>query len=271
MRFNKTNTTTKMEETSLPCEVEDTEKESAQTRSFHRPVKKQETKSIFSNTRQDKGETNKDKTYKILPKFVNRSPKAEFGSAVEFSSSAFGLSKLNANGYRDSMEGKMLMNFWTFDNQTNHQLNLIPTYIDMSEWLNVCHFITSERINKATAAARDRQAKGGYAYCSFIYQSNGGSYKPIFKVNGKAYGGNDNPVATIFKITPAKKDDSWVLSSEIYEGVTEATGLIAPKSGTKPVVKIQVLMTYSDLIRIARMSEMAIQAYMNQFATQYLM
>ena len=74
------------------------------------------------------------RTMKILPKFVNRSPKADFGSAVEFTSSAFTLSKRNSNGYRESMDGKMLLNFWTFDSQTNHMKNFIPTYMDMSEW-----------------------------------------------------------------------------------------------------------------------------------------
>lgn len=212
------------------------------------------------------------RTMKILPKFVNRSPKADFGSAVEFTSSAFTLSKRNSNGYRESMDGKMLLNFWTFDSQTNHMKNFIPTYMDMSEWLNVCHMITSGRLHEETAIAREKQAKGAYKYCNFIYQSNGGSYKPIFKLNGQPFGGQQgSPIATVFKITPAQKDGSWVISSEIYEGVQEATGLIAVKSGTKPIAKIQVLMTYSDLVRVAKMSEMAIQAYLINFANQYNM
>lgn len=212
------------------------------------------------------------RTMKILPKFVNRSPKADFGSAVEFTSSAFTLSKRNSNGYRESMDGKMLLNFWTFDSQTNHMKNFIPTYMDMSEWLNVCHMITSGRLHEETAIAREKQAKGSYKYCSFVYQSNGGSYKPIFKLNGQQFGGQQgSPIATVFKITPAQKDGSWVISSEIYEGVQEATGLIAVKSGTKPLAKIQVLMTYSDLVRVARMSEMAIQAYLINFSNQYNM
>lgn len=210
------------------------------------------------------------RTMKILPKFVNRSPKADFGSAVEFTSSAFTLSKRNSAGYRESMDGKMLLNFWTFDSQTNHMKNFIPTYMDMSEWLNVCHMITSGRLQEETAIAREKQAKGSYKYCSFIYQSNGGSYKPIFKLNGQPFGGQQgSPIATVFKITPAQKDGSWVISSEIYEGVQEATGLIAVKSGTKPLAKVQVLMTYSDLVRVAKMSEMAIQAYLINFANQY--
>lgn len=212
------------------------------------------------------------RTMKILPKFVNRSPKADFGSAVEFTSSAFTLSKRNSAGYRESMDGKMLLNFWTFDSQTNHMKNFIPTYMDMSEWLNVCHMITSGRLHEETAIAREKQAKGSYKYCSFIYQSNGGSYKPIFKLNGQPFGGQQgSPIATVFKITPAQKDGSWVISSEIYEGVQEATGLIAVKSGTKPLAKIQVLMTYSDLVRVAKMSEMAIQAYLINFSNQYNM
>ena len=212
------------------------------------------------------------RTMKILPKFVNRSPKADFGSAVEFTSSAFTLSKRNSAGYRESMDGKMLLNFWTFDSQTNHMKNFIPTYMDMSEWLNVCHMITSGRLHEETAIAREKQAKGSYKYCSFIYQSNGGSYKPIFKLNGQPFGGQQgSPIATVFKITPAQKDGSWVVSSEIYEGVQEATGLIAVKSGTKSLAKIQVLMTYSDLVRVARMSEMAIQAYLINFSNQYNM
>lgn len=212
------------------------------------------------------------RTMKILPKFVNRSPKADFGSAVEFTSSAFTLSKRNSAGYRESMDGKMLLNFWTFDSQTNHMKNFIPTYMDMSEWLNVCHMITSGRLHEETAIAREKQAKGSYKYCSFVYQSNGGSYKPIFKLNGQPFGGQQgSPIATVFKITPAQKDGSWVISSEIYEGVQEATGLIAVKSGTKPLAKIQVLMTYSDLVRVAKMSEMAIQAYLINFANQYNM
>lgn len=212
------------------------------------------------------------RTMKILPKFVNRSPKADFGSAVEFTSSAFTLSKRNSAGYRESMDGKMLLNFWTFDSQTNHMKNFIPTYMDMSEWLNVCHMITSGRLHEETAIAREKQAKGSYKYCSFVYQSNGGSYKPIFKLNGQQFGGQQgSPIATVFKITPAQKDGSWVISSEIYEGVHEATGLIAVKSGTKPLAKIQVLMTYSDLVRVAKMSEMAIQAYLINFSNQYNM
>lgn len=229
-----------------------------------------------SNNAQSPGTTEhasaQGRTMKILPKFVNRSPKADFGSAVEFTSSAFTLSKRNSSGYRESMDGKMLLNFWTFDSQTNHMKNFIPTYMDMSEWLNVCHMITSGRLHEETAIAREKQAKGAYKYCNFIYQSNGGSYKPIFKLNGQPFGGQQgSPIATVFKITPAQKDGSWVISSEIYEGVQEATGLIAVKSGTKPIAKIQVLMTYSDLVRVAKMSEMAIQAYLINFANQYNM
>lgn len=204
-----------------------------------------------------------DNCAKILPKLVNKSSKATFGSAVEFSKAPFALGKRDKNGYRDSLDGKLLMNFWTFDVNTNKQLNLIPTYIDISEWLNVCHMITSGRLHEMTADALAKQKAGGYKFCSYIYQNNGGSYKNIFKLNGDPFGGNEkSPIATVFKITPSNKENSWVLSSEIYDGITGETGLIEIKQGTKPHAKIQVLLTYDDLVRIARMSEMAIMAFM---------
>lgn len=207
-------------------------------------------------------------TDKILPKFVNKSPKASYGSAIEFSKSAFNLAKRNDKGYRESLDGKLLMNFWTFDQKTNKQLNLIPAYIDISEWLNVCHMILSGRLHDMTDEARAKQISGGYKYCSYIYQNNGGSYKPIFKINGKQYGGDvKQPIATLFKITPAgdaRTKDKWTLSAEIYKGTTGDTGLIEPLKNETALAKVTVLFTYNDLVRVARMSEMVIQAHMTR-------
>lgn len=205
-----------------------------------------------------------DLTSKILPKFVNKSSKAEvkFGTAIEFSKAPFNLCKRNEQGYRDSLDGKLLMNIWSFDKQTNKQINLIPTYIDISEWLNLCHMVLSDRLFKLTDEAKAKQQSGGYTYCSYIYQNNGGSSKPIFKVNGQKFGGkNGNPIATVFKITPSKSNNSWVFSSEIYDGITGPTGLIERKKAGTCHAKVQVMLTYEDLIRIAKMSEMAIQAH----------
>lgn len=205
-------------------------------------------------------------TSKILPKFVNKSAKASFGSAVEFSKASFELCKRNDNGYRESLDSKLLMNYWTFDKNSNKQSTLIPTYIDVSEWLNVCHMILSGRLHEMTEEARIKQEEGKYKYCGFIYQSIGGSYKPIFKINGKPFGGPDgSPIATIFKITPAGiagTKDKWTFTSEIQYGKTGETGLIEPAKGGSPLAKITVLLTYDDLVRIARMSEMAIMAHM---------
>lgn len=199
---------------------------------------------------------------RILPKFVNKSANADRGSAIEFSRSAFNLGKKDAKGVRDSLEGKMLLNFWTFDKKTNKQLDLVPTYIDLSEWLNICHMITSGRLHDKTAEARATQQAKGYRYCSWIYQNYGGttSSKPTFKKNGAPYGG-DGPKAILFKITPGMKEDSWLFSSEVYEGEVNATGLIEMKKGTQCAIKVQLLFSYDDLVRIARMSEMAIQAH----------
>jgi len=206
-----------------------------------------------------------DSTNKVLPKFVNKSPKSPVGTAVEFSKSALDLCKRNDSGYRESLDGKFLMNFWTFDKERNNTLTYIPTYIDTSEWLNVCHMILSGRLHEETEIAREKQAAGGYQYCNFIYQSVGGSYAEIFKINGQKFGGkNGNPIATIFKITPAVKDGNWTLSTEIYDGIRGETGLIEAKKGSKPIAKITVLFSYSDLVRVARMSEIAIQAHFNK-------
>lgn len=204
-----------------------------------------------------------DSTNKVLPKFVNKSAKSPVGTAVEFSKSALNLCDRNEDGYRDSLDGKFMMNFWTFDKDTNKMLNYIPTYINTSEWLNVCHMILSGRLHEETEIAREKQSAGGYQYCNFIYQNIGGSYKEIFKINGKPFGGkNGNPIATIFKITPAMKDGNWILSTEIYEGIRGETGLIEPIKGNKMIAQIRVSFSYSDLVRVARMSEIAIQAHM---------
>ncbi len=202
-----------------------------------------------------------DRINKILGKFVNKSKNATKGSAVEFSKGAFNLSKMDSHGHRESLDGKMCMNFWTFDISSNHQLDLIPTYMDMSEWLNVCHIILTDRINRLTEEARKKQAQGNYRYCNPIYQNMGGSYKSIYKVNGSSYGGmNLEPVSCIFKIIPSIKEGSWVLSSEIYEGTAGETGLIEPKKGSQPVSKVQVLFSYDDLVKVAMMSILAIQS-----------
>lgn len=209
---------------------------------------------------------NWESTHKILPKFVNKNLKSNYGSALEFSKSAFSLTKVNENGYRESLDAKLLMNFWTFDQSTNKTVNAIPAYIDISEWLNVCHMILSGRIYDKTELARLKQKQGGYQFCNFIYQNCGGSYKPIFKVNNKQFGGDkDNPISTIFKITPAgnaETKDKWTFSAEIRKGVQGPTGLIEPLKNSAVIAKITVLLTYDDLVRIAKMSEMAIQAYM---------
>lgn len=209
-------------------------------------------------------------TQKIIKKFVNKSAKASFGSAVEFSKAPFGLCKRDAKGYRESLDGKLLMNFWTFDKNTNKQINLIPTYIDISEWLNVCHIITSGRLQEMTEEAQSKQKASGYKYCGYIYQSNGGSYKPIYKLNGKPFGGkNNNPIAAIFKITPSNTKNNWVLSSEIYDGTEGETGLIEAKKQSSPYVKIQVLLSYDSLVSIAEMSKMAIQSYLVKMGGKY--
>lgn len=216
-----------------------------------------QSQNVQQNTGSDSVQTEQRTINKILPKFVNRTKNGDRGSAVEFVKSAFDLCKTDAHGNRESFDGKMLMNFWTFDKQSNHQLDFIPAYMDISEWLNVCHMILSGRLHDLTAQARASSQNG---YAPFVYQSNGGSMKPIFKKNGQTFGGN-GPKATLFKITPAKRDESWVLSAEVYDGVQSQTGLIQVKAGSKPHIKIQVLMSYEDLVRVARMSEMVIQAH----------
>ena len=205
-------------------------------------------------------------TNKILKKFVNKPKNSPKGSAVEFSKAAFNLGKKDGANRYESLEGKMLMNFWTFDIQTNHQLDLIPTYMDLSEWLNVCHLITSNRLQELTAQARQQQQQTGSRYCRWIYQNNGGSHKPIYKVNGKPYGG-DGPKAVSFKIIPGMRDNTWVLSSELYDGQTSGTGLIEIKPGSAPVLRIQNIFSYDDLVSIAEMSKAAIYARMAALAT----
>lgn len=201
-------------------------------------------------------------TQKILPKFVNKGANASYGSAVEFLKSAFDLCKRDENGFRESLDGKLLMNFWTFDTKTNRQLTLLPTYIDISEWLSVCHMITSGLLHENTAIAKAKQQQSNYKYCSYVYQNSGGSYKPIFKLDGKQFGGKNNqPIATVFKITPSNRDGYWTFSSEIYDGKTSSTGLIEVMPNAKPYAKVTVLLSYNDLVKIARMSEMVIMSH----------
>ena len=204
------------------------------------------------------------KASKILPKFINKPAKSQFGSGLEFNASAFVLGKINANGYRDSMDGKILLNFWTFNQNNNTQDILIPTYLDLSEWLNICHMIKFGRLTELTKQALQKQKEGNYANPSYIYQSNGGSTKAIFKVHGQPFGGK-GPISTVFKITPARKENHWMLSSEIFEGVLGPTGLIERKQGTNALARVAMLMSYDDLVRVACMTEMAAQAYMNQY------
>lgn len=206
---------------------------------------------------------------KVLPKFINKSAKAPVGTGLEIVTGALDLSKTDSKGYRESFEGKMLLNFWTFDKKTNHQQNLIPAYVDTSEWLNICHMITSGRLFDMTEEARAKQKAGNYRYCGYIYQSNGGSYSQIFRLNGQKFGGDaKHPIATVFKITPANAENHWTFQAEIFEGQTSDTGLIAPISGKQALAKVTVLLSFDDLIRIAKMSEMVIQAHFTKMMMQ---
>ena len=267
-RRNGSKPTAPTPETELKYEeVKDEVKEVNEVKKgFHFNKKEEKTENKISVQTEVNKTSEWDSTNKILPKFVNKSQRATFGSAVEFSKSAFSLTKRNEEGYRESLDGKMLMNFWTFDQKTNKQLTFVPAYVDMSEWLNVCHMILSGRLHDMTDEARAKQKSGGFKYCGFVYQSIGGSYKPIFKIDGKPFGGDaDHPIATLFKITPAgdaSVSDKWTLSAEIMQGATGPTGLIEPVKNGKALAKVTVLMTYDDLVRVARMSEMAILVHM---------
>lgn len=203
---------------------------------------------------------------KILPKFVMRPRNAQKGSAVEFSTSAFSLYKKDNRGNRDSYDTKLLMNFWTFDLRSNHMLDKIPTYIDVSEWLAVCEMILSPRLDQLTNAERKRKEASGDKYYKPIYQKFGGSYSAIFRKDGQQYGGGQNPTAVVFKIIPGMRDESWVISTEMYPGKRAGSGLIEVQPGSRPISRILVPFSRDDIVRTAKMSEMVIQAHFNALA-----
>ena len=95
----------------------------------------------------------------------------------------------------------------------------------------------------------------------------GGSFKAIYRLNGRKIGGDGTPRATVFRIAPGMKEGLYVLSAEVYKGVRTSTGAISPVKGVKPEIRVQVPISLEDLTGHLQLCKMVIEADYCRMAT----
>lgn len=185
-------------------------------------------------------------------------------TVLTFSKSALALYKKDKNGVRKNLNGKVMVEFFSFD-QSHHQMNYIPVYLDVTTFKGINLWLNSyERIIE-TENALNAQANGGYAYAAPLKTTYGGSSKPIYRKNGQIFGGNGRVYSTVFKIAPAKKQNSYLLSAECYPASVSQTGAMSPVKGAKPEIRVMVpigldeLRGAFDLVNDCILSELTIE------------
>lgn len=149
---------------------------------------------------------------------------------------------------------KVLLDFVSFDTQTNKQLCSIPIYIDFKEMHKLIHDVES-----GTLIARCNAEKGNQGYPKALFEVIGGTTKKHLRTQ-RADGKDE---CRIFSLVPGLKAD---IMMQAVRGAGEETaqGIIKPSINYKDKTSyetIQVPFSYEDLIAMVSEIKMFLYGY----------
>lgn len=159
--------------------------------------------------------------------------------------------------------GKVLMNFATYNEQTNAQTCLIPIYIDIPKFCALTDDIRFGRLKTLAAKEKAAVANGEKKYEESIWQDLGGTSAKILKMQGKSRPDGMSE-SRVFDIIPARKENTYLLRATRGAGEEATQGIIKPKinySDKNSYQQIQIPVSEEDLRAIAKTIDMYIQAY----------
>ena len=165
--------------------------------------------------------------------------------------------------------GKVLMNFCTYNEQTNAQTCLIPIYIDIPKFCALTDDIRFGRLKALATKEKQAVAKGEKRYEGSIWQDMGGTSAKILARQGKSREDGMSE-SRVFDIVPAKKENTYLLKATRGAGEEATQGIIQPKIDYRnkgSYDQIQIAVSDEDLRAIAKTIDMHIEAY---YTTQWI-
>lgn len=162
---------------------------------------------------------------------------------------------------------KVLINFIQYDTskpQKNRIVNKISIYLDFEDALLLANDILTGKIGKLALNEKKTCKAENKKYCSPIWTNMGGvSAKKLEERNQKRSDGMS--LSRCLKIIPGNKLP-FIFQAECGKGEESETGLIVPKYGVNPDVKLMVGLDNDTIKKFALIVQSHIIAY---FASQY--
>lgn len=167
------------------------------------------------------------------------------GHFVELTKAAMGLHDKNA-------EGKLRMNFVSYDTNTHKQTAFCSFYFSFSEWDVLYHQVIHEEDEFAQHWLDALNSQDQYATI----------LPPMYKGSM----GNGQIVSRVFSLVPGQKEGLIFVRATQGPGKQSGQGLIQPAG--KPTVNIGVPIKYEDLVALLRAGDKEIQAYKSALAVK---
>lgn len=144
---------------------------------------------------------------------------------------------------------KIIVNVIKYNKETKKQIFLISNYFEISEWLQLCHYMKFGRVTKEVEAAKANLSSNPYPR---VRLKQGGSEK-----DGKI-------VARTMFFSPATKSKNAQVMLCVERGAGNKTpeGLFYIDYKGSNIERASVPLTYEDLDKIAIISEARISAYL---------
>lgn len=155
---------------------------------------------------------------------------------------------------------KVTVNFVEYDKTTFKQIRLIPIYFTVPEFLVLCKKIEQGIIARKAFDEKQRCLTNNVSFPNSIYQQLGGT--PASSPANKRADRRDE--ARVFSILPATKSKfaDVMFQAERGPGNTTKEGLISmDRSDRNAIEKVIVSLSFDNMLEIALISQMRIQAY----------
>lgn len=169
------------------------------------------------------------------------------GHFVELTKGAIALHNKNA-------EGKLRLNFVSYDTQSRKQTDFVSFYLDFSEWDKLYCSIIEEK--EEFASLWGQALSGTNQYATIL--------PTIYK--GQNY--NGQVISRTLSIAPGQKEGVLFFRATQGPGQQTSTGSVKPVG--KPTASVGVPMKYEDLAAILMAGEKEIQAYKTAVACSCL-
>lgn len=158
--------------------------------------------------------------------------------------------------------GKVLINFVQYDGNTKKQTGMVTYYLDFEDFMVLKQDVISGRIQ---ALHKKNHTPGRVNFSKAIYKQQGGTSARNLTSKGKARPDGKSEARQL--LIYAGDKIPFVLQGEKGAGEEQGKGIIVPRYGSKPDVRVAIPMQAEDLKKIVLMVDAKIHAYL---AAQYV-